>query len=89
MKPALRAHSTKRLQLEHDKLFSSFAFNFNLCPYTKHVCRARDLPTGAGEEPVTVPVLAGRIQRMTPATHVIQRSITPSCIDLFFLLTFS
>jgi len=35
MKPTLKAPGTKRLKLEHDKLLSNFAFNFNLRRYTK------------------------------------------------------
>ena len=34
MKPALRAHGTKRLKLNSDIMLSNFAFKFNLRRYT-------------------------------------------------------
>jgi hypothetical protein len=35
MKPTLKPPGSQRGNLEHEKLLSNFAFNFNLCRYTK------------------------------------------------------
>ena len=35
MKPTLKAHGSKRLKVEHEKLVSNFAFYFNLRHFTK------------------------------------------------------
>jgi hypothetical protein len=47
IKPKLKAPGTKRLQLEFDKLLSSFAFKFILHRYIKAEIRARQVEAGA------------------------------------------
>ena len=37
IKPTLKAPGSKRLKLEHEKLLSSFAVNFNLRRYTEEL----------------------------------------------------
>ena len=37
IKPTLKAPGSKRLKLEHEKLLSNFAFNFNLRRYTEGI----------------------------------------------------
>ena len=37
MKPTLKPPESKRLKLEHEKVLSNFAFNFNLRRYTQPV----------------------------------------------------
>jgi len=45
-KPTLKAPATKRLKLKHDRLLSSFAFNFDLRHYISapRKCGGRALP---------------------------------------------
>jgi hypothetical protein len=37
MKPVLKRPGTKRLKLKHNRLLSSYAFNFNLRRYAKEI----------------------------------------------------
>ena len=59
MKPSLKAHGTKRLQLKFDILLSNFAFKFNLRRYTTDaaagtvtVSQQRYLAAGAHTPPL-------------------------------------
>jgi len=44
MKPTLKAPGSERLKLEHEKLHSNFAFNFNLRRYSEDdaLCGVKD-----------------------------------------------
>jgi len=51
MKPTLKAHGAMRLRLKYDKLFSSFAFKFKLCRFTKMATSSSAILRCAWESP--------------------------------------
>ena len=58
MKPTLKAPGSKRLKLEHEKLLSNFAFNFNWRRYTPVLPSAtqRTPPASRSVTPMRTPV---------------------------------
>ena len=44
IEPILKAHGTNRLELQHEKMLSSFPFNFNLRRYNMGVSSRDNMP---------------------------------------------
>ena len=63
MKPTLKAPGSKRLKLEHEKLLSNFAFNFNLRRYTEVAPPAPSPAPAPAPAPAAAPVAAGVVSR--------------------------